>query len=188
MKCPEMRSINLIILAFIFILSGCFAPKKEKEITPVFFSVKQFFEEESSRLNKRNLLLRKTIRIDDEVSSAIDSFPDWTTEFQSFSSLDINKSGLILDYAVDSVITEKQSHYFYENISGKQKVKSMHVFLNTEGNPELIEITASDKRFFKEETFVYSYQPNKAFAVKGVRNSIFSGSKEFEIVCEISER
>lgn len=154
----------------------------------VFFSIKKFLNAEAERLTQESYSIYRTIRIDDDISSVVDSFPDWTAEFQALSSLDINKAGLLSEYVVDSVITETQRHYFYEHTSGKQKVKSMHVILFPNGKVELIEITASDKRFFKEENFTYSYQPNKAFAVKGSRESIFSGKKEFEIVCELFRR
>lgn len=181
-----MRFSNLLLLCLLA-LSSCFAPKSEDEanIAKKFFSLKEFFTNEAIRLDSQNLHIRRTVRVNNDVSEALDSFPNWTNEFQLLKNFDINKSALLDDYKIDSVVNDNQKHYFYENISQKQSVRLIHIYWTQANIPDLIEVTAIDESYFKQEEFLYSYQPSKAYGVVGYRKSIFSGKKEFEILCEI---
>ncbi|MCO6494091.1 MAG: hypothetical protein J5I91_00215 [Bacteroidetes bacterium] len=182
-----MRYFKILFILPLILLS-CSGNKKNTVERADFFSLSNFFDKETKRLSNQKISLVRVVRIDDNVSQSTDTAPDWNNEFYLLKNCDINKPQLKYDYKVDSVIKGEDRHYFYDNISGTQRVRNIHVFWSGDSVPELIEITIKEKNYLKDEEFIYSYQPDKAIGIMGTRKTLFSPPKEFDILNEIKRR
>jgi len=170
------------------LLISCSHQQDTGQVHPQYFSLTEFFNQEIARLDSQSLYLYRTVRIGSKVSETIDSTPEWKEEFSLFQDCDINKPELVSDYSVDSVIQGNERHYLYENISATNRVSNIHVYWKNNSLPELIEITVKEKNYFKDEEFVYSYQPSLAIGVMGTRKNLTSEENEFEILSEIRKK
>lgn len=187
MHSSNILTQRIVVYSFVLLLlSACGIPDTQKTTKPnLYFDIEDFLLNEAQELSQKPIQLLKTVRIQDDVSTFLDSNPNWDREFEAIRKLNINKAGLKGEYEVDTIRNANQTFIFFENHQNNQPVKSVKVILNNANLVDIIEIIASDKTFFKEETFLYSYQKNKAFNIVGSRKSFFSDAKEFEIYGEL---
>lgn len=97
-----MFSFNsrIFFISAIFWLASCGSENTAKLASPTYFSLKDFFSNESKRLEGLNLNIKKSISDNGQTEGQILQINNWKNELSLFSESDINKPAWKNSYEV----------------------------------------------------------------------------------------
>ena len=94
---------GFIISIFILIAASCQPENKQADTMPdLYFSLKDYFDKEATRLNAANPIVTKSVLRNEEAEQKELHIRNWATELELFSQSDINKPAWKGQYHVDS--------------------------------------------------------------------------------------
>ncbi|MBC7614963.1 MAG: hypothetical protein H7202_02740 [Pedobacter sp.] len=132
-----MRLTGICFL--IFLLHSCTPTEQNKTQKAAYFSLKNYFEKETERLNGLNLQIHKTVAINGINEHKLVKINNFKNELNTFISSDINKASwrgafivkkdehLALYTTENKKIPVKKLEIRFQN----NKVKSIQIFLRT---------------------------------------------------------
>lgn len=184
-----LKMFKTISNYFLFILFFCCSCKTEPEenITPVYFDMKSFFENEADRMQNHNFSLRKTILTSDNTESHFFDSANWVNEFKSFIECDINRKAWINSYRVDSIIIGKSTLVKYVAKDPTLLISTIQIIFKANIPHSIQVVKKNDKQFYAHFNYL-RYVPEKYFIIDNWQKINFTENIHIKIEGEIIKK
>jgi hypothetical protein len=169
--------------ALLFFFSACNNSVDTTKTSNFYFSLKDYFNTEAARLKQENVLVKKTVILNDKAETKNLKIEDWNNELLTFSDADINKSAFVGKYSIDSVFKEgKLTSVSYIANENKLKTKSITLhFSDTESTPTSIDISLETKNTLYHSTQQLHYESKVGYSVMGTQEIRVLKKDEFQV-------
>lgn len=169
--------------AFIFclIIGTISCQQAKKDVTSNrFFSLKDFFIQEETRLSKKlkNRPIDKVVNHNGISQQKQLTIEDWATELNPFIESDINKVAWKDLYRIQV----DPQFISYEAIDDKLRTRSILIQKNTKGQIKRINIHNRTKNFFYQSEEQLNYIPDSIYSIQQKQHVIIIGQNEYLII------
>jgi len=190
LKIPDLKKLSahyfhsnfLLVMICVFFCWSCGNAGNKDEETDVFFSFKNYFENQAIGLTHRKIKIKKTVlksgTMEERVMDA-DSV-DWEKELKIFMDADMNKKSWVGLYHTDTVTSGPVMTIQYSATDSSLQVKKAYVvFSDNQVNDIMIE--SRFKNFYYQSSLYLHYRPANGYQVKGEQVIRFASRQLFEI-------
>lgn len=150
-------------LAGIILLAACTSNTTEKTISPAYFSLKTYFEQEALRLNQQHLQVLKTVSINGIMETKKINDIDFKKELASFADADINKSSWKGAFRVE----KKDNLTLYYTNNKKIPVKRLEIYSSGK-RVKSIRIIRSDTNILYRSADTLVYKADSLYEIRKV--------------------
>ncbi len=178
---------TIVFISFFALLGfSCTSDNKVKE--PIFFDLKNYFEQEIIRLKKETNGIKKTITSKERTESKVLKTVNWSDEFALFAKSAINKPAwqdkykiTKLDLKPNRQITEytaKDPSLYTQRIDIEWQDDQIH---------SITIINAIENQIYESQQFL-TYNPAKGYSIKKIQNVKTLGADDYEIEVQFIEK
>ncbi|PYF69507.1 hypothetical protein [Pedobacter nutrimenti] len=168
-------------ITFLISLSLCFTAcqnqdEVKRQAAQTYFDLKGYFVQESSRLNKLNPQISKTVMVNGAAESKDLHIKDWNAELTVFSDADINKTawqGLFK-------VSKQGQREFYKSDQDKVAVKALEVFRKN-NKVSGLRILLHTKNYLYNSVDTLEYYPDSLYRISKTQNIKLLNSKAYRI-------
>ncbi len=145
-------------LFLIFFLISC--NNETKKQTNTYFSLVEFFNQETVRLIKQKKTLNKIIKNDEIIEQKIISEIDWNKELEIFKECDINKPAWKSLYHIENEQLGNETIVRFTALEDDLLIKNICIKKNIKNNVIEIQINKSTKNnlYSSEEELIYNIE------------------------------
>lgn len=177
------KQLGLGSLLLIMALSGC-RPTSEDGAVPQgggFFDLREYFRQESRRLQEMQPEGMKTVRLDGQTARQALAQMNYEAELAPFSASDINKPSWKDKYQVDSLL---EGRYLREIVYTAKdpalKTREMRIRFENDRIGE-VRIRNAIRSIISESEQELRYDPDNGYTIKGMQGGKFARKKEFSV-------
>ncbi|WP_207532270.1 hypothetical protein [Desertivirga arenae] len=171
-----MRLKSIHIISLLLLLTGC-TNKQEATEVKSYFDLSGFFSSESASLQNKHATVIKTVLQNGRAEQKTIGNINWETEFELFSSSDINKPAWNKSYRVlhtahgtEYIALDNKLRTRRIRIEKAQRGKAKHIYIRNEVNNMLYSTT--------EELHYY---PDSLYEIRKTQHVIILGNNTYKI-------
>lgn len=175
MKCTV---ITLFISLFI-----CCSPRTENKGTGIYFSLKNYFQNEIIRLQGSGTISSKSVSKDIKTENAVIHDVNWKQELQPFMDADINKPSWKGMFKTDSIILNDTLILKYQTEDDKINIRSLQIF-QYRNKVTAIKITSEKKNSYYKAYQELNYNPDSGYTISGSQKVIMADPVNYRITAQ----
>ncbi len=165
----------LILTCFVLVLISCHTKVEKTSIR--FFSLKHFFEQESTRLAKTKQYIDKSVSYNGSIERKKVLIKDWKNELNTFAESDINKSAWRDSYQV-----VKDSNYInYYALDSTLRTRNIMIRKDMLGKLIRLDIINKTNNLLYQSLEHLTYIPDSIYAIDKKQHVILIGDNHYFI-------
>ncbi|MGJ1432612.1 hypothetical protein ACR79M_12335 [Sphingobacterium spiritivorum] len=160
-------------------LTSCSQPasKTNSGSDQYYFSLDSFFRSETSRLQKENPLISKTVAKDDEEESKSVKIKNWENELSAFTSSDINKRANVGLYKVEN----RDCDIIYTALQPGLSVQKIIIRENHQGEVKGIQIEKITNNILYSTEENLTYTVDSAYVIAKKQHIKLMGENSYHV-------
>ncbi|TZF83062.1 hypothetical protein FW774_12215 [Pedobacter sp. BS3] len=168
---------QFITSILIFIAASCQPEEKQAGTMPdLYFSLKDYFDKEVTRLNAANPLVTKSVLRNEEAEQKELHIRNWATELELFSQSDINKPAWRGEYRVDSADHQVTYTALNDDLSTRKVIISRN-----SGKITHISIRNVVKNLLYSSNETLDYYPDSLYSIQKEQDVRVIGEGRYQI-------
>lgn len=179
-------TINALLGILFLLFLGCNKSSLQEPEEMYYYSLKNYFNEEATRLEASKPMVKKMVTLNDKEEKKSLIIEDWNKELLTFIEADINKSAFAGKYEVDSIMNEnKLQEIVYKAKDDKFKTREVHIFFDEAINEiNAIEVLLEAHNTLYHSTQNLRYEKNNTYSVWGTQEIRFLKKDIFKVAVE----
>jgi hypothetical protein len=165
----------LTLLLLSLLLNACGTSQKEKALIPQHFDLPGYFQNEIRNLDENKSTLNKTVILEGTSETRRIPLPDWNSELNAFTNIDLNSKALRSELQVDTLYSETDLTLTYTSREESSKMKRCVIRFNEE-TPDSIAIVFHSTSLYGLEEKTLIYNSNKKYSVSSITNPLVGKS------------
>lgn len=172
---------NVITLSATWLLLGCSPPAGEAPPPPrqpnYYFSLQEYFERETSRLQRASPLVSKTVVKDEVHENQNIHIKNWKNELELYISSDINKEAWKNSYSKDSTA----ERIIYKRLDPELRTKLILINKWEDGTIRHIHITNETENMLYRSYERLDYYPDSLYDIRKVQDVRVVGKNSYRV-------